>query len=152
MAMRRTAARLKHYWSTGGAQYIGSWEHVPPTLGTALKPVTYIDKPKIQDIPKDWVMRGTGIHGPENPEVMKLVLWNRLKQRRPQRTGADIETLREFYRMEVAIVWWMFGLCFMVAPLNWWGKKYRIVHDHYPWAPKRHDGTRGFGPYTWFLE
>ena len=152
MAMRRTAARLKHYWSTGGAQYVGSWEHVPPTLGTALSPVTFVGKPNVHEVPKDWVLRGSGIHGPENAEVMKLVLWNRLKQRRPQRVGADIETLREFYRMEVAIVWWMFGLVFMVAPLNWWGKKYRIVHDHYPWGPKRHDGTRGFGPYAWFIE
>merc|ERR1712071_9709 len=96
-------------------------------------------------------MGSSGIHGPENAEVMKLVLWNRLKQRRPQRVGADIETLREFYRMEIAIVWWMFGLCFFVAPLNWWAKKYRIVHDHYPWAPKRADGTRGVGPYCWFI-
>merc|ERR1712196_190385 len=78
-----------------------------------------------------------------NGEVMKLVLWNRLKQRRPQRPNTNIDDLREFYRMEIAIVWWMFGLVAFAAPLNWWGKKYRIVHDHYPWTPKRNDGTRG---------
>ena len=27
--------------------------------------------------------------------------------------------------LQIAIVWWMFGCCFFVAPLNWWGKKYR---------------------------
>merc|ERR1719195_1788209 len=86
------------------------------------------------------------------PVPMKLVLWNRLKQRRPQRGPCDVADLQEFYRMEVAIVWWMFGLCFMMAPLNWWGKKYRMVHDHYPWMPKRHDGTPGVGPYLWFIE
>ncbi|CAK9029581.1 unnamed protein product [Durusdinium trenchii] len=31
--------------------------------------------------------------------------------------------------MEVAIVWWMFGCVFFVAPLNWWGKKYRILPE-----------------------
>merc|ERR1712107_356985 len=90
--------------------------------------------------------------GPENGEVMKLALWNRLKQRRPQRTNTNIDDLREFYRMEVAVVWWMFGLVVFMCPLNWWAKKYRIVHEHYPWASKRHDGTRGVGPYCWFIE
>merc|ERR1711982_306336 len=108
----------------------------------ALGPVSYINR---TPVPKDYIMRGSGLHGPENGEVMKLVLWNRLKQRRPQR-HCTIEDLREFYRMEVAIVWWMFGLVFFMAPLNWWGKKYRMVHDHYPWTSKRHDGSRGAQP------
>eukprot|EP00444_Apocalathium_aciculiferum_P035430 CAMPEP_0183484792 /NCGR_PEP_ID=MMETSP0370-20130417/179101_1 /TAXON_ID=268820 /ORGANISM="Peridinium aciculiferum, Strain PAER-2" /LENGTH=210 /DNA_ID=CAMNT_0025678085 /DNA_START=21 /DNA_END=654 /DNA_ORIENTATION=+ len=210
MALLRSAARCKHYWSAGDKQYIGCWEAVPKKMGTALGPVSYAAR---TPVPKDYILRGTGVHGPENGEVMKLVLWNRLKQRRPQRTGCDLAELQEFYRMEVAIVWWMFGLCFMMAPLNWhrrarprerrgdeacaveqaeaeappahgldlaelqefyrmevaivwwmfglcfmmaplnwWGKKYRMVHDHYPWAPKRHDGTKGVGPYCWFLE
>ena len=83
---------------------------------------------------------------------MKLVLWNRLKQKRPQRQGVTTADLQEFYRMEVTVVWWMFGLVFFVAPLNWWGKKYRMVHDHYPWMAARMDGTRGVGPYAWFFE
>mmetsp|Transcript_126402 Transcript_126402/g.319209 ORF Transcript_126402/g.319209 Transcript_126402/m.319209 type:complete len:150 (+) Transcript_126402:64-513(+) len=149
MALLRSAARYKHYWSAGDKQYIGCWEAVPKRLGSALGPVSYANR---APVPKDYVLRGSGVHGPENGEVMKLVLWNRLKQRRPQRTGCDVAELQEFYRMEVAIVWWMFGLCFFVAPLNWWGKKYRMVHDHYPWMPKRHDGTPGVGPYTWFIE
>merc|ERR1712185_671645 len=95
-------------------------------------------------VPKDWVVRGSLIHGPENKEVMKLALWNRLKQRRPQRPCPSLEELQEFYRMEVAVVWWMFGLTFFMAPLNWWGKKYRIVHDHYPWMPKRYDGSQAW--------
>mmetsp|Transcript_117621 Transcript_117621/g.329351 ORF Transcript_117621/g.329351 Transcript_117621/m.329351 type:complete len:150 (+) Transcript_117621:57-506(+) len=149
MALLRSAARRKHYWSAGDKQYVGCWESVPKKMGNALGPVSYADR---APVPKDYVLRGSGIHGPENGQVMKLVLWNRLKQRRPQRTGCDEDTLREFYRMEVAIVWWMFGLVFFMAPLNWWGKKYRMVHDHYPWSPKRHDGTIGVGPYCWFLE
>mmetsp|Transcript_127730 Transcript_127730/g.221445 ORF Transcript_127730/g.221445 Transcript_127730/m.221445 type:complete len:150 (+) Transcript_127730:78-527(+) len=149
MALLRSAARFKHYWSTGGSQYVGCWEHVPPRLGTALGPVSYADR---VPVPKGYILRGSGIHGPENGEVMKLILWNRLKQRRPQRTNTNIDDLREHYRMEIAIVWWMFGLCAFMAPLNWWGKKFRIVHDHYPWCPKRQDGTRGVGPYCWFIE
>ncbi|CAJ1350164.1 unnamed protein product [Effrenium voratum] len=84
--------------------------------------------------------------------VMKLVLWNRLKQKRPQRQGVDVAELKEFFRLEVAVIWWMFGLVFFVAPLNWWGKKYRMVHDHYPWMPARYDGTQGVGPFAWFIE
>eukprot|EP00427_Karlodinium_veneficum_P023345 CAMPEP_0169119264 /NCGR_PEP_ID=MMETSP1015-20121227/31454_1 /TAXON_ID=342587 /ORGANISM="Karlodinium micrum, Strain CCMP2283" /LENGTH=152 /DNA_ID=CAMNT_0009182113 /DNA_START=48 /DNA_END=503 /DNA_ORIENTATION=+ len=124
MALVRSAARFKHYWSTGGQQYIGGWEHVPPRMGTALGPVSYADR---APVPAGYVLRGTGIHGPENGEVMKLALWNRLKQRRPQRSNTNIDDLREHYRMEIAICWWMFGLVFFTAPLNWWAKKYRIA-------------------------
>merc|ERR1712032_1379889 len=111
--------------------------------------ISYKDRPPV---PKDWVLRGSGMHGPENGEVMKLALWNRLKQRRPQRTNTNIDDLREFYRMEVAVVWWMFGLVVFMCPLTWWAKKFRMVHEHYPWTPKRHDGTKGVGPYCWFIE
>lgn len=101
MALLRSAARRKHYWSAGDKQYVGCWESVPKRMGDALGPVSYADR---APVPKDYVLRGSGIHGPENGQVMKLVQWNRLKQRRPQRTGCDEDTLREFYRMEVAIV------------------------------------------------
>eukprot|EP00928_Gymnodinium_smaydae_P071263 TRINITY_DN548_c0_g1_i3.p2 TRINITY_DN548_c0_g1~~TRINITY_DN548_c0_g1_i3.p2 ORF type:complete len:174 (+),score=43.33 TRINITY_DN548_c0_g1_i3:75-524(+) len=149
MALLRSAARFKHVWSIGGPAYLGYWDDIPKTIGKALGPVSYAAR---TPVPKDWKLRGSGIHGPENGEVMKLVLYNRLKQRRPQRVDCGVEELREFYRLEVAIVWWMFGLVFFMAPLNWWAKKFRIVHEHYPWAPKRHDGTKGVGPYCWFLE
>ncbi|CAK9006788.1 Uncharacterized protein SCF082_LOCUS9177 [Durusdinium trenchii] len=149
MALLRSAARFKHMWAAGDKQYVGCWEAVPKRLGNALGPVDYS---KRTPVPKDWILRGSGIHGPENGEVMKLVLWNRLKQKRPQRPQVPVEDLQEFFRMEVAIVWWMFGCVFFVAPLNWWGKKYRMVHDHYPWFPKRQDGTHGVGPYAWFFE
>ena len=35
------------------------------------------------------------------------------------------------------------GGCLVFASLDWWGKKYRIVHDHYPWGNPRQDGSRG---------
>ena len=36
-----------------------------------------------------------------NPyEVMKLALWNRLKQKRPQRANVTTAELQEFFRME----------------------------------------------------
>ncbi|CAE7457159.1 unnamed protein product [Symbiodinium sp. CCMP2592] len=149
MAMLRSAARFKHLWAAGDKQYVGCWESVPRRYGNALGPVSYANR---TPVPKDWVLRGSGIHGPENGEVMKLVLWNRLKQKRPQRQGVTTADLQEFYRMEVTVAWWMFGLVFFVAPLNWWGKKYRMVHDHYPWMAARVDGTRGVGPYAWFFE
>merc|ERR1712136_84847 len=52
-------------WSSGGAQYVGSWEAVPPTLSTALGPVSYEAR---TPVPADWKLRGTGLHGPENGE------------------------------------------------------------------------------------
>eukprot|EP00419_Tripos_fusus_P000896 CAMPEP_0172672072 /NCGR_PEP_ID=MMETSP1074-20121228/11324_1 /TAXON_ID=2916 /ORGANISM="Ceratium fusus, Strain PA161109" /LENGTH=149 /DNA_ID=CAMNT_0013489211 /DNA_START=60 /DNA_END=509 /DNA_ORIENTATION=- len=149
MALLRSSARFKHFWTIGAEQYIGCWQMVPKKYGNALGAVSYADR---TPVPKDYILRGSGIHGPENGEVMKLALWNRLKQRRPQRTDCGLEDMQEFYRMEVAIVWWMFGLVFFMAPMNWWGKKYRMVHDHMPWTPKRHDGTHGAGAYAWFLE
>mmetsp|Transcript_63238 Transcript_63238/g.185489 ORF Transcript_63238/g.185489 Transcript_63238/m.185489 type:complete len:152 (-) Transcript_63238:93-548(-) len=151
MALLRSAARFKHYWSAGDKQYVGCWEFIPKKYGNsgALTPVSYANK---APVPKDYVLRGSGTHGPENGEVMKLVLWNRLKQRRPQRTDCAVGDLQEYYRMEVTIIWWMFGLVFFMAPMNWWGKKYRMLHEHYPWMPKRHDGTKGVGPYCWFFE
>eukprot|EP00403_Amphidinium_massartii_P045968 CAMPEP_0178467936 /NCGR_PEP_ID=MMETSP0689_2-20121128/52665_1 /TAXON_ID=160604 /ORGANISM="Amphidinium massartii, Strain CS-259" /LENGTH=151 /DNA_ID=CAMNT_0020094985 /DNA_START=204 /DNA_END=659 /DNA_ORIENTATION=- len=151
MALLRSAVRHKHWWSIGGDTYIGCWQHIPPKLGNALVPVSYIGRPTVNEIPKDWVLRGSGLHGPENADVMKLVLWNRLKQRRPQRI-CTTESLQEFFRMEVALVWWMFGLVFFMAPMNWWAKRYSMVHDHYPWMPKRLDGSRGPGSYCWFIE
>ena len=101
--MLRSAARFKHLWSAGDKQYVGCWESVPRRYGNALGPVSYANR---TPVPKDWVLRGSGIHGPENGEVMKLVLWNRLKQKRPQRQGVTTADLQEFYRMEVTVVWW----------------------------------------------
>lgn len=39
---------------------------IPPRMGTALGPVDYSAR---KPVPKDWVLRGSGIHGPENGEV-----------------------------------------------------------------------------------
>ena len=53
---------------------------------------------------------------------------------------------------QVAITWWTFWMVFAMAPLNWWAKRYRMVHDTYQWMPKRIDGTKGYGNKGWFLE
>ena len=39
---------------------------IPPRMGTALGPVDYSAR---KPVPKDWVLRGSGIHGPENGEA-----------------------------------------------------------------------------------
>jgi len=154
MALRRSYTAYKHLMTQGGtlAGQPGHWQTVPTmkwAASGALLPVSYEHR---KPIPAGWVLRGSGLHGPENTDVMKLALWNRLKQRRPQRECPSIEDMQEYYKMETSIVWWMLGcLCFM-GPLNWWGKKYRMVHDHYPWMSKRLDGTRGPGAYVWFME
>jgi len=133
-----------------GHQGNGYWEFVPPShLERAFRSTDYDYR---APVPKDWVLRGSGIHGPENGDVMKLIIWNRMKQRRPQRVIPCLADQQENSEMEVAIVWWTFWIIFAVAPLNWWAKRYRMVHDTYPWMPKRIDGTKGYGNCGWFME
>ena len=47
------------------------------------------------------MLRGSGIHGPENGDLMKLIIWNRMKQKRPQRVIQPIEDLVDSAKMEV---------------------------------------------------
>mmetsp|Transcript_13182 Transcript_13182/g.31875 ORF Transcript_13182/g.31875 Transcript_13182/m.31875 type:complete len:153 (+) Transcript_13182:72-530(+) len=151
--LRRCSARLKHIPCFGSKDIWAKWSPVPAhgSAGGYLVPVDYSAR---EPVPKDWVLRGTGTHGPEHADVMKLVLYNRMKQKRPQRDpqSLDLEIMQDSYRLEVAIIWWTFFWLILVGPLNWWGVKYRMVYDHYPWFPKRIDGTLGVGGYYWFLE
>ena len=39
----------------------------------------------IHHVPKTWKLRGSGLWGPEQTDVLKLILWNRKRQWRPQR-------------------------------------------------------------------
>eukprot|EP00913_Durusdinium_trenchii_P026240 g24619.t1 len=174
MALLRSAARFKHMWAAGDKQYVGCWEAVPKRLGNALGPVDYS---KRTPVPKEWrdpkgerldppwqwhpwtrERRGDEAGFVEPPEAEASPAAPGSCGRCSSTTSlaesrrAESDDLQEFFRMEVAIVWWMFGCVFFVAPLNWWGKKYRMVHDHYPWFPKRQDGTHGVGPYAWFFE
>ena len=49
---------------------MGFWEFVPPShLEQAFRSTDYDYRPPV---PKDWTLRGTGIHGPENGDVMKV--------------------------------------------------------------------------------
>lgn len=51
-------------------------------------------------------LRGTGAHGPERSELMKLVLWNRLRVLRPQRTEIpDEDDVREKNKLDVSLLW-----------------------------------------------
>merc|ERR1711924_77399 len=94
---------------------------------------------------------GSGIWGPEQTDVMKLTLWNRIKQKRPQREVPTLE-IQDHLVLEFAIIWWTCGIIFVMGPLLWWAKKYRMAHDHYPWGPARLDGSKGPGAFIWFLE
>ncbi|KAF4702140.1 hypothetical protein FOZ62_001369 [Perkinsus olseni] len=106
MALRRSSARLKHFFTDGANDYVTGWENTPPLKFPAnvMKPCDYS---KTKPIPKHWKLRGSGIHGPENTDLMKLVLWNRLKQKRPQREVPNINYLKDSIRLELSVNWWL---------------------------------------------
>eukprot|EP00397_Hematodinium_sp_SG-2012_P049617 GEMP01057294.1.p1 GENE.GEMP01057294.1~~GEMP01057294.1.p1 ORF type:complete len:154 (+),score=26.55 GEMP01057294.1:22-462(+) len=146
MALRRTLHLQKHVITQGSNHHFG-WERYPTKLYNGALAI-----PAHPTIVSDEKMRGSGIWGPEKADILKLALYNRLRQRKFQREVPSLAEQQEHNKMEVAIVWWCFGvLCFM-GPLNWWAKKYRMIHEHYPWMVARTDGTRGSGAYVWFIE
>lgn len=94
-------------------------------------------------------LRGSGIHGPENTDLMKLVLWNRLKQKRPQReVSASLEAhiyatdsalyfrsrsqvpninyLKDSIRLELSVNWWLMSK-FHLLPLRLLSLRFVIV-------------------------
>ena len=97
-------------------------------------------------------LRGSGIHGPECREVLQLALWNRLKQRRKQREVPSIEQQKEFNKLEVACVWFTWSILLFFLPLTKLAAKTARDEEHFPWTPPRTDGSRGEGPFWWFLE
>ncbi|KAF4671449.1 hypothetical protein FOZ61_000071 [Perkinsus olseni] len=151
MALRRSSARLKHFFTDGANDYVTGWENTPPLKfpASVMKPCDYS---KTKPIPKHWKLRGSGIHGPENTDLMKLVLWNRLKQKRPQREVPNINYLKDSIRLELSVNWWLMSCIFLWGPWLHWGQEYQKVHEQPPWAMKRIDGLRGEGYFTWFLE
>ena len=81
MALRRSVQRFKiSHLSTNDP--LTGWEYLPKsTASGSLRPVDYNNR---TPVPATMQLRGSGLHGPENGDVMKLILWNRLKQRQAQ--------------------------------------------------------------------
>uniref|UniRef100_A0A0G4HLR8 Uncharacterized protein n=1 Tax=Chromera velia CCMP2878 TaxID=1169474 RepID=A0A0G4HLR8_9ALVE len=98
-------------------------------------------------------LRGTGLHGPENEDVMKLVMWNRLKEKRPQRTYFPSPAeYREMFRWHNSFIWATYGVLVLFWPAMAYSNYYAKHHDHHIWAPPRTDGTRGHGPSAWWKQ
>eukprot|EP00420_Gonyaulax_spinifera_P034452 CAMPEP_0197870620 /NCGR_PEP_ID=MMETSP1439-20131203/1241_1 /TAXON_ID=66791 /ORGANISM="Gonyaulax spinifera, Strain CCMP409" /LENGTH=55 /DNA_ID=CAMNT_0043489515 /DNA_START=87 /DNA_END=250 /DNA_ORIENTATION=+ len=55
MALLRSSARFKHFWTIGDTQYLGCWSCIPKKYGDALGPVSYANR---TPVPKDWILRG----------------------------------------------------------------------------------------------
>eukprot|EP00921_Rhytidocystis_pertsovi_P022317 GHVQ01035684.1.p1 GENE.GHVQ01035684.1~~GHVQ01035684.1.p1 ORF type:complete len:210 (-),score=41.41 GHVQ01035684.1:149-778(-) len=155
--------------SLGGSKfYLGNkkdfnqWEQqVPPKLQNVVRPIgrgqpalsskyIQVDDGSGGAVQLPRKLRGTGLHGPENGDVLRLVLWNRLKQRRPQREVPTLGELQEWYKMEVGIRWFLWSVILVYAPMAVYGKSYAMKHDHYPWVPARTDGSRGEGCLYWW--
>merc|ERR1739847_188821 len=81
----------------------------------------------IHHVPKTWKLRGSGLWGPEQTDVLKLILWNRKRQWRPQREVPTIEEQQDHYVLEFAIIWFTAGNIFIMGPVLWWAKKYRMA-------------------------
>lgn len=97
-------------------------------------------------------LRGSGCHGPESGEFLRLALWNRLRQRGLRRDVPTQEQMREYVRMDISLMWLCWGFLLFMYPLGVYGRKYAAQHGHYPYAPARTDGSRGEGPFWWFVE
>lgn len=126
------------------------WECLPhPKLqrSGAIKPV---GSQKFNPDGKD--LRGSGLHGPENGEYLRLMLWNRLRQRGLRREVPTVEQMREYNRLDVSVVYFCWGLVFIMYPMAVYGRKYAVEHGHFPYSPPRTDGSRGHGPFWWFVE
>ena len=146
--LRRSVQRLKISHTAINDPLTG-WEYVPAEHIPSLRPVDYGLRTAV---PGSWKLRGSGLHGPENADVMKLVLWNRLKQRQPQMEVPSLHHLQESYKFEGSLVYWTLTWAFVLLPFWFWSVKFANIHDHYPWMPPRIDGTKGQGTTMWFLE
>lgn len=128
------------------------WEIVPPKklqdAGAILPVASSHSRPGLGRR----TLRGTGLHGPENSNVFRLALWNRLKQRRPQREVPRVEEMRDWNKLEVSCVWFTWGYLLFYWPMAIFGGHYAMHNDHYPWMPARTDGSLGDGPMFWYLE
>ena len=151
MALRLSTRRMKHLFTQGSNPDPGvSWWYFPDAkLGLRAPQAPTCN---IHHVPKTWKLRGSGLWGPEQTDVLKLILWNRKRQWRPQREVPTIEEQQDHYVLEFAIIWFTAGNVFIMGPVLWWAKKYRMAHDHYPWGPPRLDGSKGPGGFVWFWE
>jgi hypothetical protein len=62
----------------------------------------------------------------------------------------SLTEMQHHFEVEGAILWFCLGLMCFWAPMIWWGGRYAMVHEHYPWMPERLDGSRGNGAFIWF--
>ncbi|KAF8820613.1 hypothetical protein IE077_004455 [Cardiosporidium cionae] len=97
-------------------------------------------------------LRGSGLHGPENSDVLRLTLWNRLKNKRPQREVPTTFEIQEWSKLEVSCVWFTWAFLLFYMSMTSYGSNYAVHHGHMPWLPPRTDGSQGDGPMFWFLE
>ena len=148
MSLLRLSSRRLKISHTAINDPLTGWEYTPSI--PSLQPVDYNLRKPFD--PSTKTLRGSGIHGPENFQVMHLVLWNRLKQRRPQMEVPTLHHLQEQFKFEGALIYWTLAWAFVLMPFWFWGQKYANIHDHYPWMPKRIDGTKGQGTTMWFLD
>ncbi|SPJ12420.1 conserved Plasmodium protein, unknown function [Plasmodium sp. DRC-Itaito] len=99
-------------------------------------------------------LRGSAFHGPERTDVFRLTLYNRLKQKQPQRIVPSIEQMKDANKLEVSIVWFLWSFVLFYCGMCMFGTNFLIKNksNSFPWMPKRTDGSRGEGPMFWFLE
>lgn len=103
---------------------------------------------------KNKKIRGSGFHSPERTDVLRLILYNRLKQKHPQRIVPSLEQLKDANKLETSIVWFLYSFVIFYCSMCIYGSNYIIKNKStsFPWMPERTDGSKGEGPMFWFLE
>ncbi|KAF8817698.1 hypothetical protein IE077_000023, partial [Cardiosporidium cionae] len=114
-------------------------ENIIPQIQTGPLLPGRIDQHGIIQTPSE--MQGSGLHGPEHPDVMKLCLWNRLKMKQPQRAVPTLLEQRDHYKLEISCVWLTWSFLLFYVPMAVIGGNYATEHDHFPWMPPRTDGS-----------
>eukprot|EP00389_Voromonas_pontica_P004818 GDKH01007151.1.p1 GENE.GDKH01007151.1~~GDKH01007151.1.p1 ORF type:complete len:149 (+),score=16.21 GDKH01007151.1:206-652(+) len=148
MALRRSLA-ASHMKSV-----VTVWEMFPsPNFDRSVLPHVGASLKKMDEVGPNKVLRGTGVHGPERMDVFKHILWNRVRQRRPQRLWVPTHEEQQYYFREiVSMFWFVQAIIWVWGPWTLWARSYVTTHDHFPWTPARTDGTRGPGPLYWWHE
>lgn len=144
-------------------QSIGTRSPISPNCTSVLKhmsdPLNFLNgnvhtsHVSIDDItPHNKILRGSGLHGPERLDVFRLVLFNRLKQKKPIREiPSDYETKDDF-RIETCVYWFCWGIFVSFTSMVLIARHYLPVLGHHPWIKSRTDGSLGPGPQFWIME
>merc|ERR1712194_552401 len=126
---------------------MGNWG-----CGGAIKATEW---PKLEyndEVAKGRKLRGSGIWGPEETDVMRLNLYNRLEKVRQKRRIASLNEWQTFYEFDTGCTYMAACYMFFFIPYAYWMSRYSQSRDHWASMYQRLDGTKGEGPAFWWMQ